>query len=791
LAIDSENSNDLELLANIWTLLSTSVRTHGLDKSVAKLPSRTASLRKQLRRVAGDHERRNNALWAKTSLLLMDLQNAPTDQQVVSNVLSELKGIVAQMDGLISYPIEVISKIVQELGDFLGSNAEYDDLCELLTETMGQRASDGEAGRILLARAHHKLRNRKVYDAIRLYGRAQVRLAKREYRLELIAALVGGGLAYESAGLLWAARANVLAAANQAFSEFLEHGELLPQSLACLRKLAWLELQLGRVPAALQWIDLATGVAQNLGTSGKRRQAFLEERAIQDGVLGILFLRADLSQLELLSILPDKLELVGLQMSRIALLYSLGYEDELRREGTIPEEDDSEAVLDLIRKWAKQPAGLDLPSKPVLGEGEQVVLRSRVLGCEIKAFVANNFASMCLAEWILAAIEGLLATSLDAGLFTHAQDFSLRISAKKDLVGKPQYSFEKADGHQVLEVSHGESESTIGRTGADSQFVQKIILEILPRIALPRNVKKYGEQVLGREEGFSRAITFSDPGVPLNNILGEKIAGRISEWRSEQTYKTFQLRRSQPWFRGLDLEPPKEKAAEILENLGEGDPPSELLDFSDVKHSQVRVFSLIDMPLWDKAGWHGVGFAFGPDLNEPPILALVFRNAEAAKEIFEGWRTKLGEVDEEDQLHLSLITGVNKGLPHSYAVVIGSNPAASLMHGLHHAVQVSRIHRMDPQDSRNLDVFVPRYERLGRYVLVPAYYAPGSEQPTFFYDLWIGKRALRIIPAWKLGRNDPDGVGLQQEDDPIIPDGIQNAPVLGILERRRTQHRGL
>jgi len=300
-------------------------------------------------------------------------------------------------------------------------------------------------------------------------------------------------------------------------------------------------------------------------------------------------------------------------------------------------------------------------------------------------------------------------------------------------------------------------------------------------------VQKYAEQILGREEGFSRAISFSDPAVPLNNILGGKIARRISEWRSGQDSGAFRLKRDRPWSHGLDLEPTRDKTSGIYENLGEGEPPRELLDFSAVKHSQVRVFSLINMPLWDKAGWHGTAFVFGPDLNDPPILGLVFRNAGAAKEIFEGWRTRLGEVDEEDQLHLSLITGVNKRLPHSYAVVIHSNPGASLVRDLHHTVHVSRIHRMDLTDSRNLSVFVPRYERLGRYVLVPAYYAPGLEQPEFFYDLWIGKRALRIIPAWKLGRNDPDSVELQPEDDPIIPDGVENAPVLGLLESRRAR----
>jgi hypothetical protein len=714
----------------------------------------------------------------------MDLQEAPTDDQTVSRVLSELKGIVGQMDGLISYPITVVSKIVQELGNSLIGSAEYDELCEVLTETMRQRASDGEAGRMLLARAHQKLRNRKVYDAIRLYGRAQLMLAKREYRLELIAALLGGGMAYESAGLLWAARANILAAANQSFSEFIDHGEILDQSLVCIRKLIWLELQLGRVSAALQWIGLAAGVAQNLAITGKRKQAFAEERVIQDAILGILFLRADRRQLDLLSVLPSKLEAAGLEFSRMALLYSMGYEDKLKAEGSIPQGEDSASVLEFFSNWVKQPASLDLPDRPELGEADEVKIRSRVLGCEIKVFVANNFASMCLAEWTIAAIEGLLATSLDAGMFTHAQDFTLKISGNEDSAGKPEYSFEKDRGNEILAIRHPQPDSKRRVAGVDSRFLQKIVLEILPRIALPRDVQDYGERILGREEGFSRAITFSDPAVPLNNILGDKISTRISEWNVEHGPESFAPRRELPWSEGLDLQQPPERTS-IFENLGDGEPPSELLDLSAVKHSQVRVFSLIKVPLWDKAGWHGVGFGFSPNLEEPPVIGLLFRNPDVAQEIFEGWRAKLGHVDSKDQLHLALITGVNKKLPHSYAVVIGSNPESSRMERLHHFANVYRICRMDPPDSRNLNVFVPRYERLGRYIIVPAYFMRGMEEPQFFPDLSIKKQALRIIPAWTLGRNDPDSVGLQPGDDPIIPDGVSDAPVLGLLEVRK------
>lgn len=408
-AVGSGQVDDLELLLNIWRLLSASVGRHGVDARSAKLGPRTATLRAEFQRLASDARRPNNALWARTSLLLMELPESAADPEVVSRILSELKVVVAQAEGLISYPTEALAKLVEELGDALGTNPQYDQLFEALADVMRRRVGEGEAGRMLLARGHQKLRGGNPYDAIRLYGRAQQVLAKREYRLELIAALVGGCLAYESAGLLWAARANVLGAANQAFSEYYEEGQILPQALTCLRKLAWLELQLGRVPAVLQWIEAASLVAQHLALTDKRKQTYLDERATQDAVLGILLLKADIPTLQSLSFLPAVLQRLGLDLSFMALLYALGYEDHLRRDGLIPATETPESLRELCAKWIEQPATKDLPGKPEFAFGNAVVLRSSVLGCEVTARAENNFDSVCLAERILGALEALLA----------------------------------------------------------------------------------------------------------------------------------------------------------------------------------------------------------------------------------------------------------------------------------------------------------------------------------------------------------------------------------------------
>ncbi len=790
LAVGSDNANELELLTNIWTLLTACVKTHGIDTEVAKLGSRTTALRGELERLASDKERPNNALWARTNLILMGLQETPTDPQIASRLLRELKPIVAQTDSLISYPVEVVSKIILELGDFMGGNPDYDELFELLTDTMRRRTSDGEAGRMLLARAHQKLRAHKTYDAIRLYGRAQLMLAKREYRMELIAALVGGGLAYEAAGLLWAARANVIAGANQAFSEFMEEGEILPQALACLRKLVWLELQLGRVPAVLQWIEAASGVAQNLALTGKRAKAYIEERVTQDAILGILFLKADFNDLASLSALPAVLDRLELDRSRMALLYSLGYEDLLRKEGTIPDGESRESVQDLFVKWIRQPASHDLPVKPEFATGSEVTLRSSVLGCQVEARVAVGLESVCLGERILASLESLLATSLDGGVFPYKQEFTLRVAPSEKLT-RPEYKFEAAPSGEVLVVSHPTTKPAGSRRAMDMHWMRDLIVEMALRIAPPNNPQRFAKRVFGEEQGLGRAITFSDPSLPVANILGNSPRILMSEWIPQGDHEQYPPLRKEAWSHGLRLEPKDSEAPrtfdDIADNLGDGEPPSELLDFSSVKHTETRVFSLIDLPLWEKAGWVGVGYALTPDLSEPPILALAFRNEEAARTIFTQWQAKLGTVDQEEQLRVTLITGVAQERPSSYSIVIGSNFPMPSTPAFHHFVCVSRSHRMDVVDSRNLDSFLARYERIGGYWLAPAKFVSESQLPEFFFDLSIAKRSLRVLPAWKLGRNDPDSAGLRPDDDPIIPEGVEDAPVLGLLERRKQQ----
>lgn len=785
LALASRQATDLELLANLCSVLYTCVIGGQLDASDAKLDERAAKLRNALEVLASDSSRPNNALWARANRLFMDIPAAARDKTRMAAVLQEFRLILSAADGLIAFPLEPVAKIIQELGTLLTDNAHYDDLLEALIDLTERRTSESEAGKLLLDRGYQKLRNTRPYDAIRFLGRASQKLAKRECREELVSALLGCGMAYEMAGLLWAARASALAAANQALSEFIEEGTILPQALRCIRKLVWQEIELGRVPCVLQWMEVSSVIAQQLALTDDRKKQFVEEREDQDRILAILFLKADLTHLRSLSFLPRILEGSGLLWSWMALLYALGYEDLLRAQGVIPECDAEGAVRELFAKWVAQPAAEDLPGQPQLLSGESLNLRSRVLGCEVTVHTDNSLRSLFLGEQILAALEGLLATSLERRIFPHSQEFRINIEVSDAAKAPGEYGFDRSRGDKTLNIKR--PAAMAGKSAATNSFVwlQEIVLQILPRIAIVDDLESYAKQVFGEEAALSRAFNFSDPSIPIENILGEKPRLRLADWEEETKGETFHLKRDSPWNNVLEQADETTKPEREL-RFGAGEPPEELFDFGRIKHSKIQVMSLINLPLWDEAGWRGVLYLVPVDLDELPIMALAFSDSRPAREIFEEWRVKLGEVDTDEQLRVAVITGIHKDNPFRYKVVIGSERVPPEGRGPGSLIiQASRIREMDPQASTNLDNFLVRFRRHGRFFLAPALLPRSPGSPQVFFDLSVGKQRLYVRPAWQVGENDPDMVAIEPDDDPIIPDGVENPPVIRALVRIR------
>jgi hypothetical protein len=787
LALASTLADDVELAVNLWQLLYSACTAGNIDKTTSSLDDRRCRLDAALSKLVQDPERPNNALSARTHLAFLEMLTASKDGAGPTVVIRKLIKIASESEGLVDYPVEPFARIVDELGVLFADVPEYDELVESVVDLTQRRAGQERAGRLLLTRGFQKLRASRVYDAIRLFGRAQQKLAIREAREELTHALFAGGLAYEGAGLLWAARANTLASTNLVYAELREGGPIPENALLCARKLVWHELQLGRVAHVLQWIDFAGVIASNQGLDSEQREKFLSEREAQDLALALLFLKADLPELMELRFLPDVLERFDLLYSRMALLYALGYEDILRSEGSVPADESSDSLLSTFTDFMKQPAVADLPLGPTALGGGSLTFVSPVLGCRVIARADADYESQRLAERILAGIEALFATSLEEEIFPYREELTIDIRRDVAHHAVPKVIDDTSLGSQVL-IVHGGSISDLRNT--DRDWFLDILAIVLTRLVMLPEPDAYMNRIFGEESGLARSVNFTESGITMANILGQSPKTRIPDWNIDHNPRAYLPKRTVSWHGGIFARKPDTVRSEL--KVGVGEIPEEVLERGNTKHTERRVSALIDMPLWDRAKWKGVLYIWPLELGLEPWMALGFEDDVAARAIFAGWRAKFGEIDIEDRIRISMLTGVDRLNPNHYSVIVGSNLVES-ENGprIKHFVSVSRIHRVEPTTSRNLTGFASRFEKVGTYRLMPGLIDLKNGKSRPYPDLSIQKRQIRICPAWQIEEHDPDGVGIFPDDTPIIPEGVSDPPILKLLARKRARTKGL
>ena len=620
LAHGSLEAADVELLQNLWGLLCHSVREGHIDAEAGQLAERTELLKGNLNRLQADYDRPSTAASARASLLLMKLVQTHADRAELKHILNDSKTLLGDVRGLVEFPAAQFIEILTEFGGSLASDDAFDEMFESLVEIARARESSTVSGRMLLRRGAQKLSGGMPYEAIRLLGRAQQDLALHESRGEMAAALGLCGSAYERVGLLWAARGSMLVGADQALKASWENGEISVQALACVRKLIWIELQLGRIPWVIALIDTFRVVSGAAEKEEARQKSLKEAWMNLDGALGFLILKTPLLELKQLSALPHMLNTLQLGMARMALLYVLGYEDRLRAEGYIPENQNAEAVKEFFTAWYRQPGLQDLPN-PELLNTQAIELHSALMGCDITVTVSNENASLFLAEAVLAGLEGLLATSLDAPLMPLTPRILIKFVARNFL--DVPFEFEVLPGPStVIEVRHRRDEQLFDNSEDTKRKLLNLIRSVTAYVAAPAgDGKEFVETLIGKERSIGRALLASSTDTVIYNILGDKPKIRMSDWKSDGG-EVYPLRRSAAW----NYEISENRAATaktVRPTPGTGEPPAGLFDVEQIKHRDRKVVSLVNVDLWNKARWVGYGIYHLPG-SEGTTLTTAF-----------------------------------------------------------------------------------------------------------------------------------------------------------------------
>jgi len=774
---------DLELLSNLWKLLFSIERAGRLDKSSANINVRAETLVAELERLAGEEDRPSNALHARSILLLTQMVRSGHNE--VDRHLEGLREVILASEGLVGFPLEPVVESLMEIGNYLGTYATYDKLHETIVEVVAKRKGEVGAAHLLLKRGAQQLDSDRPVEAVRVVGRALAKLFKHESRHELVMALSLCGAAYERLGLLWAARGATLTAASLATTEYWTYADVTLQQAACYRRMKWLELQLGRVPHVLAWHETDSAARAILAQQGYDSQDLNSGEIDFDAIFAILLLRTDIWQLNWLTTLPDVLEGLGLFMAADAIRYALGHEDAMPDEIT-KDGSDSETLRKFFLLLRDQPAGKELPPSPLFCDGQTLILNSIVLGCNVSVECVNEPASVALAESLLAALEGLLASGLVDRFGAREPLLTIRVRTSDFCDGPFSFEVQERDGRPHVEISCGPFDPNGMSPDAQVQLrsqLSELLGTILGRAFIFPDLEESLKKLFGDDRAMERAVAFTSSFVVLGNVLGKVPRTDISRWKDSNA-RDYQLKREKSWDADVPMSAPPDASAETLRpGSGSGEHITDEIKAGRVKHSDVQFASPIRESLWDDAGWCGNGFMFYE--GKIPILAPNFRNAKPAAQIFAHWRSEFGEVDSNDRLRVSIIRGIRRDHPHWYRIMFGSNPVrAPGVTEIQLMIMKTRVQTMEPDSNANLSAFLNRYQAEGRYTLAHSI-RKGDSGAEFVCENYIGKYKLHLVEAWQVGRNDLESLAILPDDDPIIPPDQPNARVLEVLGIKR------
>jgi hypothetical protein len=146
----------------------------------------------------------------------------------------------------------------------------------------------------------------------------------------------------------------LLLALERGLRPLREEGVLPDICASLMRRICWIEIQLGRPTSVLRAVEALNLYQSVLGTAVDASEPLREEEIVRNAIFGILVLRTPRLELERLAMLPGILAHPKLRLSigRAAALYALGYDDAVAYESGIQKD----KLRAFFEQWADQPA---------------------------------------------------------------------------------------------------------------------------------------------------------------------------------------------------------------------------------------------------------------------------------------------------------------------------------------------------------------------------------------------------------------------------------------------------
>lgn len=769
---EDTNSWDLEQLTNLYTLLHSAEMYNWLPAGAAALEARRDRLRRLLERLSARCSHPTDAAWARTHLLHLNFLADPKNPQQHEETVKGFQTLLREVEHLPEYPVESLCEVISVFAQFPFTIEGLDAIADRAGELVGRRLGAQAQARQLLDRAAHKVGQKAPEDALRLLGRATSLLQRQPSRGMYLEGAWITAQAYCDVGLFCAARAHLLLGLNRSLRSVVEDAEVSSDSLGFALRLAWVELAAGRLPLVLDALHYADAMAGALDLSDKGKAAYLSERQDLEVLLSRSIARSAQADAEAIRAAPAALGARQLHLAEQTALALLGNPQDALQTMTGGAD---LAALQAI-PWPADAGPIDWES------GATGTIQSRILGCDLRATGMETKEARTLAMAIFAALEGFAATAFADRLTPGHDRLLLSLDDSQSAQALSMSIDEDECGDPVVHL--GFARGTLSTYAATPEFHQKVVevvASVIAHVCTP-GARSDWERMFSRDAVHDRAF------------------GLLSVCTLDDTSLESPT---------LDaLRPPDSTIAELVGG-GRFQPPEDVAAGPDIWHVEVRMdkppanalrfhhrhtrrVGAINDPLWNRAGWQGVGIARAP--GRVPEMYLMFRDADAAKKILRGWHRRIDGGDADQILRMAVITDVDKNHRAYYRVGIAPADTGPVTDATETLMIAVRSNTMTPEHSTNLDAFLDAFAQHGRFYLGVAA-APAD--PRFpFSPLNVAPielTKLEIKAAWQIEANEQVfAMMLRSEDDPYIPPAIEapaELPVMRLIEAARGRGR--
>lgn len=776
LVLGGINFFDLERLTNLWMNL---YRISFDKPDIVDIKAHTDKLILEYDRFINDKNRPGAALEARANYVFVRLLLGHNTEELIN----ELMDVINKSKGVLEFSMVKISKMFLGTAPAFENSPNYDIIFETIVEVTSNREQESIAAKLLLDRGKHLISS-KPYSAIRYIGRALFKLYKEENKEDLLQGLLIMGSACESAELLFAARGYYINGFFIGFTHYMKFGDLNPIIAEFSKCIKLIELRLGRVPESLEWHKL-NRIINNMLFSSKCKKTDedgLKSEDLYDAILGMLLFRTRYTDLPQIDSLPESLKQNGLVLSSIALKYALGYIDEDIKKAY---DNDEDSIKNYMGKWYNQPAKDQIPEYPSFGFEGTETLRTKIMGCEIYITAKRKFPCIELAESILAATEGFLSTGIKDEIFSLTPKAFINI----DYLDSDRFKIEFKEDESsstlkyLITCSDFNDEEFQDAQNIEREFIFQFVTELIAHIVIFKDIEVQLKKMVIEDSVFDRSLYFTGSIFITTDLLGKESIS-IDKWLLPEGGQYPLVRKdtiSIASRKEIKEEKPKERVRLCGDKL-----PHDAFDIEKVAHKDIEILTVINIPLWNKAKWQGVFYGWSTG-NEPPIMALLFTNKDAAIGIFKEWISLFGSQDEKDIIQVGLIKGINEKNPYHYKAIISPNIGALVRGGKSKLISIpSRFLHMQVDNDSNLKGFEMTIKQLRpqcQYYLMPAYIDHVTGKPIIIEELKVLKKNITFKNAWEISEVDWLSFAITPDDKPIIPPFVKNAPIARVMER--------